>query len=69
MFAARYFTLRYWAARFWPKVGAGDTSATIHVLPRLRCAVPSVATHNLRIPSHPTAACRIPSVPTLTLRG
>jgi len=22
MFAARYFTLRYWATRFWPKVGS-----------------------------------------------
>jgi hypothetical protein len=28
MFPTRYFSLRYWAGRFWPKTGAAATSRT-----------------------------------------
>jgi hypothetical protein len=69
MFAARYFNPRYWASRFWAKVGATGTAVVVHRLRGLRCVVPSVTTHNLRVPAAPAAACRVPSVPTLTLRG
>lgn len=68
MFAARYFTLRYWAARFWPKVGSEPTDVEICDEPDFACVLPSEPTLSLAFARDPQLACEVPGEPTLALR-
>lgn len=69
MFPARYFNPRYWASRYFPKVGAAPAATPIVV--RLTPEVLRIPLHRaevLRVPLFAPETLEIPVHPSETLR-
>ena len=66
--ALRYFNPRYWASRYWPKVGAASTDTTTICHESIVLRYPKNPALVLRYPENASVVLRYPKNPSLTLR-
>ena len=66
--ALRYFNPRYWASRYWPKIGAASTDPTVLCHESIVLRYPANPAVVLRVVPNPSVTLKYPPNPSIVLR-